>query len=223
MHNRRFSWREFQSTHPMRGATCVIGLCVRTINISIHAPHAGCDLGSGNITIEGTGISIRAPHAGCDSENVRFSPPVFNFNPRTPCGVRRICPCSSSRSNAFQSAHPMRGATSPTSARLLGNPFQSAHPMRGATKFKHLPAIHSAFQSAHPMRGATRLRPLLSPAAHISIRAPHAGCDMRGWTMCIVTVSFQSAHPMRGATGRSQLSFSALFISIRAPHAGCDA
>ena len=56
----------FQSTLPMRGATNKI-IDVRNVcKISIHAPHAGSDVGREFIDEE-KGISIHAPHAGSDS------------------------------------------------------------------------------------------------------------------------------------------------------------
>ena len=80
----------FQSTHPLRGATCrsCRGLCdaknfnprtpcgVRPqflihiggfLEISIHAPLAGCDLVHSKHKFGLPGISIHAPLAGCDS------------------------------------------------------------------------------------------------------------------------------------------------------------
>ena len=33
----------FQSTHPLRGATTAMNLGQQAVNISIHAPLAGCD------------------------------------------------------------------------------------------------------------------------------------------------------------------------------------
>ena len=101
---------QFQSTHPLRGATKAVHL----------------DKGGG-------GISIHAPLAGCDSVRVRRrrAQPYFNprtpcgvrrsscmavrcwkyFNPRTPCGVRRRRVRPDDRRHAFQSTHPLRGAT----------------------------------------------------------------------------------------------------------------
>ena len=57
---------EFQSTHPVRGATGAALLAQAEAAISIHAPRAGCD------------ISLPSGSA-----------PPSNFNPRTPCGVRQ--------------------------------------------------------------------------------------------------------------------------------------
>ena len=84
----RMRFSTFQSTHPMRGAT------IKTI-ISGHS----------------TVISIHAPHAGCDADTDAPKIKAINFNPRTPCGVRRRpAPISTARPT-FQSTHPMRGAT----------------------------------------------------------------------------------------------------------------
>ena len=57
----------FQSTHPMRGATASKIMPLGEISISIHAPHAGCD-----------------------NWVTSVSELLKDFNPRTPCGVRRI-------------------------------------------------------------------------------------------------------------------------------------
>ena len=102
----------FQSTHPARGATPHWTRSSEVPNISIHAPREGCDpSGIGNI-IPQLAISIHAPREGCDATakkvyhktkifqsthpargatSSRFSltPACFNFNPRTPRGVRR--------------------------------------------------------------------------------------------------------------------------------------
>ena len=57
---------KFQSTHPLRGATIKSAMRYTYTSISIHAPLAGCD------------CSL-SPSALATSD----------FNPRTPCGVRR--------------------------------------------------------------------------------------------------------------------------------------
>ncbi len=60
----------FQSTHPLRGATAVLWFHHQPIKISIHAPLAGCD----------HACQVFTPYAST------------YFNPRTPCGVRRLHP-----------------------------------------------------------------------------------------------------------------------------------
>ena len=80
----------FQSTHPVRGATPV-DLFPRDppAPISIHAPRAGCDaLLAEHLTGAGQ-ISIHAPRAGCD-----VMAKYGDFS-----------------GYAFQSTHPVRGAT----------------------------------------------------------------------------------------------------------------
>ena len=85
--------RKFQSTHPMRGATHGHHAHKAFVTISIHAPHAGCDKRVPRHEKRGgdfnprTPCGVRRSAAGCSCRNT-------NFNPRTPCGVR---PTSSHR------------------------------------------------------------------------------------------------------------------------------
>ena len=81
----------FQSTHPARGATQIVGSSFQRSTISIHAPREGCDKGY---------------------EIGRFV--YWDFNPRTPRGVRPAFPRLSRLAQKFQSTHPARGATSST-------------------------------------------------------------------------------------------------------------
>ena len=57
---------EFQSTHPVWGATIPLLYSSQWYAISIHAPRVGCD-------------AAISPLAGV----------ITDFNPRTPCGVRQ--------------------------------------------------------------------------------------------------------------------------------------
>ena len=80
----------FQSTHPMRGATRRLG-----------PTHFGKPM-----------ISIHTPHAGCDLRlEVCKYLHILHFNPHTPCGVRLFGRCLDNYNAIFQSTHPMRGAT----------------------------------------------------------------------------------------------------------------
>ena len=103
---------EFQSTHPLRGATIGEIEKMQGAYISIHAPLAGCDCASGDRITSGNifqsthplrgataaifvddhhvKISIHAPLAGCDKRALRTVHLLHHFNPRTPCGVRHI-------------------------------------------------------------------------------------------------------------------------------------
>ena len=78
--------RVFQSTLPMRGASCTVNLAFFISGISIHAPHAGSDQ-AGHCKVGDQLISIHAPHAGSDRNH------AYDY-----IGPR------------FQSTLPMRGA-----------------------------------------------------------------------------------------------------------------
>ena len=97
---------EFQSTHPVRGATACRYPLAYLVAISIHAPREGCDTtkrldadnttafqsthpvrGATHITITNNGtqiISIHAPREGCDRTRAVNGNDTANFNPRTP-------------------------------------------------------------------------------------------------------------------------------------------
>ena len=79
----------FQSTHPARGATRDrFDHGSTPLVISIHAPREGCDYNIGH-GLKLDKISIHAPREGCDIEGGLSLALEFNFNPRTPRGVRR--------------------------------------------------------------------------------------------------------------------------------------
>ena len=80
--------QQFQSTHPVRGATSRFGVAPKNFMISIHAPRAGCDVPT-IVSFDNFNISIHAPRAGCDAADGRSGKSRNDFNPRTPCGVRR--------------------------------------------------------------------------------------------------------------------------------------
>ena len=78
----------FQSTRPVWGATLL-------------------DMHQGSLCV----VSIHAPRVGRDKEEFRFDVKRRSFNPRAPCGARRI-PCTrEERALLFQSTRPVWGAT----------------------------------------------------------------------------------------------------------------
>ena len=81
----------FQSTHPLRGATCLDVPIFCGVYISIHAPLAGCDKDIKRVNLC-RDISIHAPLAGCDRSHLSHIIKRAYFNPRTPCGVRPATP-----------------------------------------------------------------------------------------------------------------------------------
>ena len=147
---------QFQSTHPMRGATIHNTLYTMLPEISIHAPHAGCDAPLAAHFLSASSISIHAPHAGCDSRCGPRLQQRLDFNPRTPCGVRQKYAYDRGAVHRFQSTHPMRGATMAKSSKRF---FQGYFNPRTPCGVRHV------------------LRQTQEGHAAISIHAPHAGCD----------------------------------------------
>ena len=125
----------FQSTHSMRSATKGEFRWSWTMEISIHALHAECDMqeagrhaqlerfqsthsmrsatmihDNGGVTYYN--ISIHALHAECDPSTTETWAGWHYFNPRTPCGVRLVCGyVQYLYKQVFQSTHSMRSAT----------------------------------------------------------------------------------------------------------------
>ena len=122
------------------------------------------------------------------------------FNPRAPCGARRICPLLSSKNLPFQSTRPMRGATERLNL-LFGRPDVSIH-------------------APHAGRDCHNLSPLIIKRRF----NPRAPCGARQFASgsVIGASMFQSTRPMRGATLHRVLRFLRLLVSIHAPHAGRD-
>ena len=168
----------FQSTHPLRGATAKSRKEKKLLRISIHAPLAGCD-GKGKLRV----------------------PRGRDFNPRTPCGVRRGQNARIPHIREFQSTHPLRGAT-----------FSSVWQLRRIFRF----------QSTHPLRGATNVYGHLEREFAISIHAPLAGCDHGGDKYRIADTDFNPRTPC-GVRRRFHVGeIARMNISIHAPLAGCD-
>ena len=79
--------------------------------MSIHAPREGCD----TETVDGlkADVAFQSTHParGATARQMRNTTRNWNFNPRTPRGVR-LCSCGVClRIGLFQSTHPARGAT----------------------------------------------------------------------------------------------------------------
>ena len=169
----------FQSTRPLRGATNNIARMADNQQISIHAPLAGRDYKA---------------IFGWRSVN--------NFNPRAPCGARRLAGLPRCSAGKFQSTRPLRGATQQKAYKKACN---------------HI-SIHA------PLAGRDVSRWMISEScSQISIHAPLAGCDRSNYLTNYSSIIFQSTHPLRGATtalfDRANLTDR---ISIHAPLAGCD-
>ena len=229
----------------MRGATASSPVCRRWIDISIHAPHAGCDLVFLLLSSFSWDFNPRTP-CGVRLHTATVIAPHGNFNPRTPCGVRRMALRRGADRLRFQSTHPMRGATRTTDA-LLATRLISIHaPHAGCDVVGRLCCTRmSNFNprtpcgvrprvSALPAAGLLNFNPRTPCGVrrygsgyavvpyYISIHAPHAGCDFR----CIHRVQcgfyFNPRTPCGVRPQQLGKHHTKRCISIHAPHAGCD-
>ena len=190
----------FQSTHPLRGATIQKAEADRAAGISIHAPLAGCD-----------------------PATPMFSAPAWDFNPRTPCGVRRAKYAVVPSSPKFQSTHPLRGATEADEDEVLDLRISIHAPLAGCDSGRgYLILRRGRFQSTHPLRGATEGE---APPEEVQRDFnPRTPCGVRQsfFDYFLEKFTFQSTHPLRGATVYPSLPHNTKRISIHAPLAGCD-
>ena len=97
---------QFQSTHPVRGATSA-GQTQRRNYLTFQSTHPvrGATR-QRQRSVQHAGISIHAPRAGCDSGLIPRRPSRCNFNPRTPCGVRRLRPADGQHPEHFNPRTP---------------------------------------------------------------------------------------------------------------------
>ena len=126
----------FQPTLPVRGATAHVVVDHVDVVISTHAPRAGSDNMFGD-----------AADGGQD------------FNPRSPCGERRVPERRMTEFALFQPTLPVRGATLPVNSRHEGIfKFQPTLPVRGATRRIDRKRLRIfVFQPTLPVRGATAI------------------------------------------------------------------
>ena len=141
----------------MRGATPGQHAPQLTGRISIHAPLAGCDYTPS--APSGSRDFHFNPRTPCGVRRVRWSalcPARWYFNPRTPCGVRQEVQHGFSRVIVISIHAPLAGCDQfHRSWYTWDSPFQSTHPLRGATA-----SVHRGYYGHN-----------------ISIHAPLAGCD----------------------------------------------
>ena len=170
----------FQSTHPVRGATRMWTDLPDWMDISIHAPRAGCDW---------PWTTLPAP-----------LPPYFN--PRTPCGVRQGVRQMEQKQVKISIHAPRAGCDAAAFVQTLLEKEISIHAPRagcdsnwryevvrvgyfnprtpcGVRPWGKSP-VHPSnrFQSTHPVRGATLNDAPAVFGFRISIHAPRAGCDV---------------------------------------------
>ncbi len=195
----RITFSLFQSTHPMRGATVSPSLAVVIMEFQSTHPMRGAtprDL----IALRSSLISIHAPHAGCDLSSRLSAVPLPVFQSTHPMRGATCSELFESYTSVFQSTHPMRGATRASSMDTIMSSFQSTHPMRGATvKVHELPDVGQISIHA-PHAGCDFVRDFVT--TYNIYFNPRTPCGVRPteWDIQNVVSIFQSTHPMRGAT-----------------------
>ena len=149
---------QFQSTHPLRGATFLSMGGQKGNPISIHAPLAGCDTRTRSSSRKYRSFQSTHPLRGATFSLNEFWQSKTHFNPRTPCGVRlNIVLYITHTSVKFQSTHPLRGAT-------------------GARANARAPREN--FNPRTPCGVRRKDDMAKSKISVISIHAPLAGCDL---------------------------------------------
>ena len=148
--------RPFQSTRPVWGATYIDHVVFSIIYVSIHAPRVGRD-------------SFLLLSLLCSDR----------FNPRAPCGARRLRSLSRSLLTRFQSTRPVWGATD---AVAWDSVFIRSFNPRAPCGARRHPQGRSCFRdtvSIHaPRVGRDKCAELTIPMAFpVSIHAPRVGRD----------------------------------------------
>ena len=148
------------------------------ITVSIHAPRVGCDVKPQTISTWIARFNPRTP-CGVRLPCKRVRHRQRGFNPRTPCGVRLVGYFRYGISVAVSIHAPRVGCDVRAHVRCLPPPaFQSTHPVWGATQGETRMHKGRWFQSTHPVWGATRHRIMSFKVSSVSIHAPRVGCDI---------------------------------------------
>ena len=144
-------------------------------------------------------ISIHAPLAGSDGSGSVRLPMLKDFNPRSPCGERRIFGGGGNGAGDFN-------PRSPCGERLVVDNLNA----------------EDGYISIHaPLAGSDRRRPGRSPGPDISIHAPLAGSDdSMPQSPTITLISIHA--PLAGSDVVNVDVIHKLVISIHAPLAGSD-
>ena len=148
-------------------------------------------------------VSIHALLAECDSHPVPGCPRLLCFNPRTPCGVRRMADNGVPTNSGFNPRTPCGVRRNKAFWRPDSRKFQSTHSLRSATQ--HNPnqkeqdnvSIHALLAECD-----TSWRELPAQRA-VSIHALLAECDLAIVLIHNPKGLFQSTHSLRSATRTS--------------------
>ena len=150
----------------------------RQLAISIHALHAECDAFGQTIDAVHQGFQSTHSMRSATGTSGRESGQTWNFNPRTPCGVRQDLAADLAAILRI-SIHALHAECDLYFTRDPGAcvGFQSTHSMRSATPFQHV-ACRMGIISIHALHAECDLiNEKGRTNRNISIHALHAECD----------------------------------------------
>ena len=213
--------------------------------VSIHALLAECDRSPR--TRQGTRFRFQSTHSLRSATKWAFNlvPIEDCFNPRTPCGVRRMNDLAAAVDSGFQSTHSLRSATksdcgtyqefcvsihallaecdrNKTMSNQKINLFQSTHSLRSATLASFgIKNVPHGFNPRTPC--GVRLKRDRLAIVHDSFN-PRTPCGVRRFIKIQPTIKqqFQSTHSLRSATRTPDSGRVHKLVSIHALLAECD-
>ena len=157
----------------MRGATHAHRFVDLLFGISIHAPHAGRDGSAKNSCCKAPAFQSTRPMRGATGVFARFALPGGNFNPRAPCGARRVPILSRFRISIISIHAPHAGRD--YAHRRRGHRQQDFNPRApcGARRFSTSRSRRRKnFNPRAPCGARLRRFPRALRAAHFNPRAP---------------------------------------------------
>ena len=193
------------------------------IDISIHAPLAGCDLFALTCRKSQSKFQSTHPLRGATPRPCRSSRRPTHFNPRTPCGVRLVGTRQDNIDDRISIHAPLAGCdTAGRKWTRRDGGFQSTHSLRGATGIIMSGTSAERKISIHaPLAGCDAFVFFARRAYGISIHAPLAGCDHPDqYRRLNQPISIHA--PLAGCDACLLNNRLAVQISIHAPLAGCD-
>ena len=212
---------EFQSTHPLRGATAYPPRPWPNGRFQSTHPLRGATRRLRRNARHRAHFNPRTP-CGVRPRSIfprRYRP---DFNPRTPCGVRRHGGSLRQRHGDFNPRTPCGVRLGKVATVTIGTISIHA-PLAGCdNKNPSIQERYHRFQSTHTLRGATALGRVADPD-QIDFN-PRTPCGVRRVTLPVDDIlPYISIHaPLAGCDLNLIVQPSKIVISIHAPLAGCD-
>ena len=186
----------FQSTLPVWGATCFLGVLPHSqFLFQSTLPVWGATISCGFVRRTDR-ISIHAPRVGSDSISLTNCTARGYFNPRSPCGERPIQRHVPGSVILFQSTLPVWGATptgQPTA--LPSTDFNPRSPCgeRRGTATRRSPVCN--FNPRSPCGERHKLQQYMGGRLSISIHAPRVGSDVSRRGLSTLSIYFNPRSP----------------------------